>query len=156
MTKIVFTYVATPLGDGRHRVNLFLKQEEPEFDSLVRSERKAQSDASMIVRDLVRVNADDTGDRLLSDGEPPADALKICFFELLVGWDRKNKLPRYRSGEYRRLEWAPKWTSIAALMMEQRAYMMGVLKKRVRHDLAAKAAAQAQKREAFLKSLNNK
>lgn len=155
MTKIVFTYAATPLGDGRHRVNLYLKQFEPEFDNGIRSELKAQEDAAMIVRDLVRVNADDTGDRLLSDGEPPADALKICFFELLVGWDRKNKLPKYRSGEYKRLEWEPKWTRIAALMMEQRAYMMGVLKKRVRHDLAEKNAEKAKKLEEFLKSLEN-
>lgn len=155
MTKIVFTYAATPLGDGRHRVNLYLKQFEPEFNDGIRSELKAQSDAAMIVRDLVRVNADDAGDRLLSDGEPPTDALRICFFELLVGWNRKEKLPQYRFGEYQRLEWEPKWTSIAALMMEQRAYMMGVLKKRVRHDLAEKNAAKAKKREEFLKSLEN-
>lgn len=155
MTKIVFTYAATPLGDGRHRVNLYLKQHEPEFDNGIRAELKAQEDAAMIVRDLVRVNADDTGDRLLSDGEPPTDALKICFFELLVGWNRKDKLPQYRFGEYQRLEWESKWTSIAALMMEQRAYMMGVLKKRVRHDLAEKNAAKAKKREEFLKSLEN-
>ena len=80
MTKIVFTYAATPLGDGRHRVNLYLKQHEPEFDDGIRAELKAQEDAAMIVRDLVRVNADDTGDRLLSDGDPPADSLKICLF----------------------------------------------------------------------------
>ena len=144
MTKLVFTYAGTHNPDGRYATHLYIKQMEPDYDQMPGSELKAAADAQKIVSDLINVNVAGDPERLVRGGEIPADAVPVCWFEVCVSWDRKHRLPSYRSGEYCRLRPEAMWNPVASLMMEQRAYIVGVLKKRVRDELRAREERRAE------------
>ena len=46
MTTITFTFAATPLPDGRARVNMFIKQLEPTYTESPGEEWRAEKDAA--------------------------------------------------------------------------------------------------------------
>lgn len=130
MTAINFTYYALPLPDGRKKIHLYIKSLGATENDPPRAQRKGEEDAEHIVRNIVGVNRDDTGEKLLQGGEPPADAAPIFRFTIGTTYDRKTKLFHYSRVGYERIDWDERFTPIAQLGMEQYDYTMSCLRKR--------------------------
>ena len=132
MTPINFTYYALPLGDGRIKINLYIKSLGATEDDSPRAQRKSEADAEQIVRDVVGENCErhPGEDRMLQPGDPPDNAYPIFRFTLGVTWDRVTKLCHYSRVGYERLDWDARFAPIAQLGMEQYDYTMSVLRKR--------------------------
>lgn len=142
MTTITFTFAATPLPDGRARVNMFIKRLEPTYTESPGEEWRAEKDAAQVVHDIVlrRAEKDDDPDRLLQSGDLPPEADPIIWFAIGVTWDRPLKLPHYSRVGYGRVNFDGRFTSVARLAMELYDYTMSVLRKREKRDRAAKMA----------------
>lgn len=142
MTIITFTYAGLPLGDGRYKIHLYIKQEDPTWDLSPLEERRAIKDAKQIMADLIRTNDPQDDGRMLQEGDTPENARIICRFGLKVGWNARTRTATYAKGNYERLEWDHRWNPVAELMMEQLDYTVGTLKKRLRVAEAQKGRAK--------------
>ena len=134
MTVINFIYYALPLPDGRKKIHLYVKSLGATVDDSPRAQRKGEEDAEKIVEDIVDVNRDDAGEKLLRGGEPPPDAEPIFRFTIGTTYDRRTKLFRYSRVGYERLDWDERYAPIAQLGMEQYDYTMSVLRKREKRE----------------------
>lgn len=140
MTTITFTFGATPLTDGRARINMFVKQLEPTYTESPGEEWRAEKDAAQVVHDIVlrRAERGDDPDRLLRSGDLPPEADPIIWFAIGVTWDRSLKLPHYSRVGYERVNFEGRFTPVAQLAMELFDYTMSVLRKREKRDRRAK------------------
>lgn len=134
MTVINFTYYAHPLPGGRKKIHLYIKSLGATDDDSPRAQRKGEEDAELIVRDIIGVNKDDTGEKLLQGGDPPPNAEPIFRFTVGTTYDRKTKLCHYSRVGYERLDWDERFAPIAQLGMEQYDYTMACLRKREKRE----------------------
>ena len=146
MTPITFTFTATLLEDGRHRINMYVKALEPTYTESPGEEYRATKDAAQVVRDIIhsRKGKDESPDRLLQDGPIPPDAFPVFQFVIGVTWDRAFKMAHYSRVSYERVLQDGMWSNVAATGMELYDYTMSVLRKREKRERAEKMA----KREA--------
>ena len=146
MTPITFTFMATPIGNGQHRVNMYVKAIEPTYTESPGEEHRAAKDAAQIIRDIYARHKDNDNhpDRMLQFGEPAKEAFPVFQFVIGVTWDRPLKMAHYSRVSYERVLQDGKWSDVAATGMELYAYTMSVLRKREKRERAEKMA----KREA--------
>lgn len=147
MTTITFTFTATALGDGRHRINMFVKQLDPTYTESPGEEHRATKDARQIVDDIIarRKEQGDDFDQLLRDGEPPKEAVPVFMFAIGVTWDRGLKMAHYSRICHQRYLWEGRWTVVASMGMELFDYTMGVLRKRENAERREKIRKQRQR-----------
>lgn len=144
MTPITYTFTATPLGDGRHRINMFVKALEPTYTESPGEEHRAAKDAAQVVRDIIarRAAKDDDPDKLLQDGDPPPNSFPVFQFVIGVTWNRPLKMAHYSRVCHQRYLWDGRWTVVAATAMDLYDYTMSVLRKRENLERKTKLAKQ--------------
>lgn len=142
MTPITFTFAAFPLGDGRHRINMYVQALEPTYTERLGEEYRAAKDAAQVVRDIIarRKEKGNNPDRLLQEGEMPLGAKPVFQFVIGVTWDREFKMAHYSRVSYERVLQGGIWSDVAATGMELYDYTMSVLRKREKRERAAKLA----------------
>ena len=160
MTLLHFTFGALPYHDpakGTHIIHAYLHQSEQTRTDSPGDERRAAKDCAQIVSDLVRENVNEDEERLLQEGEMPADVLPIFTFAIGVAWDREARMPAYKMMDFATLHQQAKFAIVYNLGAELYHYTFEVLKKRERADRAKAGAAKfkwdtitlANGREAF-------
>lgn len=145
MTLLHLTFGALPFADakrGTHIIHAYLHQSEPTRTDDPGAERRAAKDCAKIVDDIILRNINEDEERLLQEGEIPADALPIFTFAIGVAWDRDAKMLSYKMMDYATLCDQRKFSPVYALGAELYHYTFGVLKKRERDDRAKARAAK--------------
>ena len=97
---------------------------------------------AQIVGDIILRNVNEDEERLLQEGEMPAEVLPIFTFAIGCAWDREAKMPSYKLMDYATLCDQRKFAPVYALGAELYHYTFGVLKKREREDRAKAGAAK--------------
>ena len=145
MTLLHFTFGALPYNDptkGTHIVHAYIHQSEQTWTDSPRSERKAAADCAQIVGDIILRNINEDEDRLLQQGEMPAEVLPIFTFAIGVAWDCAAKMPTYKMMDYATLCDERRFAPVLAVGADLYHYTFSVLRKRERADRAKAGAAK--------------
>jgi len=139
MTLLHFTFGALPYHDqskGTHIIHCWITQSEMTQTDDPGAERRAAKDARHILDDILLRNINTDEERLLQDGEMPAEVTPVFTFALGVAWDKPNSQPSYRRFDYATLCHDAKFAPVAQLGRELYDYTFKVLKDRERKDRA--------------------
>lgn len=150
MTLLHFTLGALPYSDkskGTHIIHAYLHQSEPTRTDSPGDERRAAKDCAQILGDIIRRNVNEDEERLLQEGEIPAEVLPIYTYAIGVAWDREAMMPSYKMMDYATLWPERKFTPVLSLGAELYHTTFDILKNRER-SYRAKANAPKYKWDA--------